>query len=123
MTLEENRKLKRKLKKAGYIIKDGYTNKDEWVAEMKIPAEMKIHAKLKNLMDNLTIVDCSYENMDRMKYRKKLNGKLEEIWDYRRMEDFELNDVLKAVGDLNLMFKNLLIEQKLQKIKEMCGDD
>ena len=111
MTLEENRKLKRKLKKAGYIIKDSYTNKDEWVAETYIDK------------NKITIVDCSYEEMDRMKYRRKLNGKWEDIWDYRRMEDFELNDVLKAVGDIELMYKNLLIEQKLQKIKDMCGDD
>ena len=111
MTLEENRKLKRKLKKAGYIIKDGYQSPDEWVAETYIDK------------NKITIVDCSYEEMDRMKYRRKLNGKWEDIWDYRRMEDFELNDVLKAVGDIKLMYKNLLIEQKLQKIKEMCGDD
>ena len=122
MTLEENRKLKRKLKKAGYIIKDGYQSPDEWVAEIKIPAELKNSIKHRDA-NTMTIVDCSYEEMDRMKYRKKLNGKWEEIWDYRRMEDFELNDVLKAVGDLDLMFKNLLIEKKLQKIKEMCGDD
>lgn len=111
MTLEENRKLKRKLKKAGYIIKDGYQSPDEWVAETYIDG------------NKITVVDCSYEEMDRMKYRKNLNGEWKDIWDYRRMEDFELNDVLKAVGDLDLMFKNLLIEQKLQKIKEMCGDD
>ena len=122
MTLEENRKLKRKLKKAGYIIKDGYTNKDEWVAEMKIHEELKNSIKHRDA-NTLTIVDCSYEEMDRMKYRRKLSGKWEEIWDYRRMEDFELNDVLKAVGDLDLMLKNLLIAQKIQKIKEMCGDD
>ena len=122
MTLEENRKLKRKLKKAGYIIKDGYTNKDEWVAEMKIPEELKNSIKHRDA-NTLTIVDCSYEEMDRMKYRRKLSGKWDEIWDYRHMEDFELNDVLKAVGDLDLMLKNLLIAQKIQKIKEMCGDD
>jgi Zn-finger domain-containing protein len=109
--LEENRKLKKKLKKAGYIIKDSFTNPSEWVAETYIDK------------NKITIVDCSYEEMDRMKYRKKLNGKWEDIWDYRRMEDFELNDVLKAVGDIELMYKNLLIEQKLQKIKDMCGDD
>jgi hypothetical protein len=108
MTLEENRKLKRKLKMAGYIIKDRYTNKDEWVAAIELPGE------------TMTIVDCSYEEMDRMKYRRKLNGDWEEIWDYRLMEDFDLEEVLKAVGDLDLMMKNLLIEQKIQKIKEMC---
>jgi hypothetical protein len=111
MTLEENRQLKRKLKKAGYIIKDSYKTPDEWVAETYIDK------------NKITIVDCSYEEMDRMKYRRKLNGKWEDIWDYRRMEDFELNDVLKAVGDIELMYKNLLIEQKLSKIKDMCGDD
>ena len=119
MTLEENKKLKRKLKKAGYIIKDGYQSPDEWVADIKVPEEF---SKFSN-RGTLTIVDCSYEEMDRMKYRKKLTGKWDEIWDYRHMEDFELNDVLKAVGDIKLMYKNLLIEQKLQKIKEMCGDD
>lgn len=120
MTLEENRKLKRKLKKAGYIIDDHYLRKDEWVAKIETPVELK---KLNiNERGTLTIVDCSYEEMDRMKYRKKLTGNWDEIWDYRSMKDFELNDVLKAVGDLDLMFKNLLIEQKLQKIKEMCGD-
>lgn len=123
MTLEENRKLKRKLKKAGYIIKDGYNSPDEWVACIKVPAEYKRLDSYDIDRDSITIVDCSYEEMDRMKYRRKLNGEWKDIWDYRRMEDFELNDVLKAVGDLDLMFKNLLIEQKLQKIKEMCGDD
>ena len=119
MTLEENRKLKRKLKKAGYIIKDGYSNPDEWIATIEVPEEF---SKFSN-RGTMTIVDCSYEEMDRMKYRKQLTGKWEEIWDYRRMEDFELNDVLNAVGDLDLMFKNLLIAKKMQKIKEMCGDD
>ena len=122
MTLEENRKLKRKLKKAGYIIKDGYTNKDEWVAEIKVPEELKNYTKHRDAY-TMTIVDCSYEEMDRMKYRKQLTGKWDEIWDYRHMENFELDEVLKAVGDLDLMLKKLLIAQKLQKIKEMCGDD
>lgn len=120
MTLEENRKLKRKLKKAGYIIKDGYNSPDEWVAEIKIPEE------LKNLSDRdykMTIVDCSYEEMDRMKYRRKLTGKWDDIWDYRRMENFDFEEVLKKLGNIDLMLKSLLIEQKLQRIKEMCGDD
>ena len=122
MTLEENRKLKRKLKKAGYIIKDSYTNKDEWVAEMKIPEELKNSIKHRDA-NTMTIVDCSYEEMDRMKYRKKLTGKWEEIWDYRRMEDFDFEEILKKLGNIDLMIKSLLIEQKLQKIKDMCGDD
>ena len=115
MTLEENRKLKRKLKKAGYIIKDsGYASPDEWIAEIKVPEEFR------NFSDRdykMTIVDCSYEEMDRMKYRRKLTGEWDDIWDYRPMKDFELDDVLKAVGDLDLMFKNLLIEQKIKKIE------
>jgi ribosome maturation protein Sdo1 len=123
MTLEENRKLKRKLKKAGYIIKDGYQSPDEWVAAIKVPAEYKRLDIYDFDRDSMTIVDCSYENMDRMKYRKMLIGKWDDIWDYRRMEDFDLEEVLKAVGDIELMYKNLLIEQKLQKIKDMCGDD
>ena len=122
MTLEENRKLKRKLKKAGYIIKDSYTNKDEWVAEMKIPEELKNSIKHRDA-NTMTIVDCSYEEMDRMKYRKKLTGKWEEIWDYRRMEDFDFEEILKKLGNIDLMIKSLLIEQKIQKIKEMCGND
>ena len=121
MTLEENRKLKRMLKKVGYIIKDDYNNPDGWVAAIKTPAEYKNHDIIDR--DSMTIVDCSYEKMDRMKYRKQLIGKWDDVWDYRRMEDFELNDVLKAVGDLDLMYKNLLVEQKMQKIREMCGDD
>jgi len=107
MTLEENRKLKRKLKKAGYIIKDsGYINPDEFVAETYIDK------------NKITIVDCSYEEMDRMKYRKKLNGKWEDIWDYRLMKDFDLEEVLKKIGNIDLMIKNLLIEQKIQKIEK-----
>ena len=122
MTLEENRKLKRKLKKAGYIIKDSYQSPDEWVAEMKIPEELKNSIKHRDA-NTMTIVDCSYEEMDRMKYRKKLTGKWEEIWDYRRMEDFDFEEILKKLGNIDLMIKSLLIEQKLQKIKDMCGDD
>lgn len=123
MTLEENRKLKRKLKKAGYIIKDCYNSPDEWVAAIKVPAEYKKLDIYDFDRDSITIVDCSYEEMDRMKYRRKLTGKWDEIWDYRRLEDFDLEEVLKAVGNMNLLFKNLLIEKKLQKIREMCGDD
>ena len=117
MTLEENRQLKRKLKKAGYIIKDsGYINPDEFVAEIKVPEELRNFIPYGDIM---TIVDCSYESMNRMKYRKGIKGSWEEIWDYRLMKDFELDEVLKAVGNIDLMIKNLLIEQKIQKIEEM----
>ena len=118
MTLEENRKLKKKLKKAGYIIDDHYLSDDEWTAKIETPEELKNYDN----RGTMTIVDCSYEEMDRMKYRKKLNGDWEEIWDYRRMEDFDLDEVLKDVGDLDFMLKNLMIEKKLQKIKEMFND-
>jgi len=117
MTLEENRQLKRKLKKAGYIIKDsGYANPDEWIAEIKVPEEFRNFIPYDDIM---TIVDCSYESMDRMKYRKGMKGSWEEMWDYRPMKDFELDEVLKKIGNIDLMIKNLLIEQKIQKIEEM----
>ena len=117
MTLEENRQLKRKLKKAGYIIKDsGYANPDEWIAEIKVPEEFRNFIPYDDIM---TIVDCSYESMDRMKYRKSMKGSWEEMWDYRPMKDFELDEVLKAIGNIDLMIKNLLIEHKIQKIEEM----
>ena len=117
MTLEENRKLKKKLKKAGNIIKDGYASPDEWTASIKTPKEFKNFDSYDCDRDKITIVDCSYEEMDRMKYRKKLIGKWEEIWDYRRMEDFDLEEVLKKVGNIDLIYKNFLIEQKNKKIE------
>lgn len=117
MTLEENRKLKRKLKKAGYIIKDGYASPDEWTASIKTPKEFKNLDSYDCDRDKITIVDCSYDNMVMMKYRRKLNGKWEEIWDYRPMKDFDLEEVLKTVGNKDLMNKNFLIEQKIKKIE------
>lgn len=115
MTLEENRKLKEKLKKAGYIIEDkGYRSPDEWVAMIKVPEEFKKYDD-----GIMTIVDCTYEDMDRMKYRKAITGKWDDIWDYRPMKDFDLDEVLEKVGNIDLMIKNLLIEQKIQKIEEM----
>ena len=117
MTLEENRQLKRKLKKAGYIIKDsGYINPDEFVAEIKVPEEFRNFIPYGD--DIMTIVDCSYESMNRMKYRKGIKGSWEEIWDYRLMKDFDLDEVLNAVGNIDLMIKNLLIKQKIQKIEK-----
>jgi hypothetical protein len=116
MTLEENRQLKEQLKKAGYIIKDSYKTPDEWVAKIKVPEELRNFIPYNDIM---TIVDCSYESMDRMKYRKGIKGSWEEIWDYRLMKDFDLEEVLKKIGNIDLMIKNLLIEQKIQKIEEM----
>ena len=118
MTLEENRKLKRMMKKAGYIINDSYSSPDEWTAEIKIPEEFKNLGYRGYKDDEMTIVDCSYEDMDRMKYRRKLTGKWDEIWDYRPMKDFDLEEVLEKVGNIDLMIKNLLIEQKIGRIEK-----
>lgn len=35
----------------------------------------------------------------------------------RRMEDFDLEEVLKKVGNIDLIYKNFLIEQKNKKIE------
>lgn len=114
MTLEENQKLKEKLRKLGYYIQLYQANPEQWSA--KLYDKENRDDEVKNLM--LTIVDCSYEGMDYIKIRTRIHGTFYTIAERLTMNECSVDYVLSLVGPANIQIKMMLNRERLEKINE-----
>lgn len=118
MTKEECKKLKRKLKKLGYKIKDGYSEPDMWAVDMNFYIEEDKNDIIVNYSyycGELTMVDCSYNNLSHIKYRTRLYGPTETSFVYKRLEDCTVQEVLDNIKEVSLQTKKYKIEAELEK--------
>ena len=110
MTIEENKELKEALKLQGLIIKrNKIWGKHEWVAYMMFNAEDGI----------LKVVDCSYENMSAIKYRKQImDFDIKNLWECKDLKDCTVDEVLLSIKRLSIQIKEHEMNKKLNRIKE-----
>ena len=116
MTKEECKKLKRTLKKLGYVINDGYTSPDMWAVDMNFDIDEDDNNIISRYHYGiLTIVDCSYNNLSHIKYRTRLFGPTETSFVYKRLEDCTVKEVLDNIKEVSLQTKKYKIEAEIEK--------
>ena len=113
MTLEENQKLKGKLRELGYYIQLYPDKPEQWSAKLYYKENWDEVAK--NL---ITIVDCSYEGMNYIKIRTRIHGTFYNIAERLSMNECSVDYVLSLVGPANIQIKMMLNRERLEKIDE-----
>lgn len=111
MTIEENQELRETLSSQGLLIKRDKTwGKHEWVAKMKYNE------------DYINVVDCSYQNMTDIKYRKKFifddyifNS---DEWEMKSLKECTVDEVLLAIKNLKIQIKEQKMAEKLDRIEK-----
>ena len=92
MTIEENQELRETLRNQGLLIKTSKVwGKHEWVAGIKYNE------------DYVKVVDCSYENMTDIKYRKQFINSNE--WEMKTLEECPVEEVLLSIKRLKIQIK------------------
>lgn len=114
MTLEENQKLKEKLRKLGYYIQLYPDKPEQWSAKLYVKEDGD--EPVKNLM--ITIVDCSYGGMNYIKIRTRIHGTFYTIAERLSMNECSVDYVLSLVGPANIQIKMMLNRERLEKINE-----
>lgn len=114
MTLEENQKLKEKLRELGYYIQLYPDKPEQWSAKLYDKENWDEVAK--NLM--ITIVDCSYDGMNYIKIRTRIHGTFYTIAERLSMNECSVDYVLNLVGPANIQIKKMLNRERLEKINE-----
>ena len=110
MTKEENLALRDRLKELGLIV-DTYSG-SEWAASMKDPNKS---------WNSITIVDCSYGGKDIMKYRIKMDDRIfnkPEFFVTKQISECSVKEVMESVNKMDLMYKELLMEKKIERMKD-----
>ena len=111
MTIEENQELRETLRTQGLLIKSDKTwGKYYWVAAIKYNDEY------------IKVVDCSYENMSNIKYRKQIifddyifNSN---EWEMKSLKECTVEEVLLAVKSLKIQIKEQKMYEKLNRIEK-----
>ena len=111
MTIEENKKLRETLRNQGLLIKRDRTwGKHEWVAAIKYNEGY------------VKVVDCSYENMTDIKYRKQFifddymfNSN---EWEMKTLEECTVEEVLLNIKRLKIQIKEQKMIKKLNRIEK-----
>jgi len=111
MTIEENQELRETLRTQGLLIKRERTwGKHEWVAAIKYNEGY------------VKVVDCSYENMTDIKYRKQFifddymfNSN---EWEMKTLKECTVEEVLLAVKSLKIQIKEQKMNVKLNRIEK-----
>ena len=112
MTIEENKKLRETLRNQGLLIKREITwGKHEWVAYMTY-----------NYMF-IKVVDCSYENMTDIKYRKQFLDDDDSYfnyneWEMKTLEECTVEEVLLNIKRLKIQIKEQKMIKKLNRIEK-----
>ena len=114
MTREESKILKRKLKKLGYKIKTGYSDPDMWAVDINFEVDEENNVVTNYCNGSLNIVDCSYDNLSLIKYRKRLYGTFETAFVYKRLENCTVQEVLDNIDEISLQIKKYKIEAEIE---------
>lgn len=111
MTIEENQELRETLSNQGLLIKRERTwGKHEWVAAIKYNEGY------------VKVVDCSYENMTDIKYRKQFifddymfNS---DEWEMKTLEECTVEEVLLSIKRLKIQIKEQKMIKRLNRIEK-----
>jgi hypothetical protein len=111
MTIEENQELRETLRNQGLLIKRDRTwGKHEWVAAIKYNEGY------------VKVVDCSYENMTDIKYRKQFifddyifNN---DEWEMKTLEECTVEEVLLNIKRLKIQIKEQKMIKRLNRIEK-----
>lgn len=111
MTIEENQELRETLRNQGLLIKREITwGKHEWVAAIKYNEGY------------VKVVDCSYENMTDIKYRKQFifddymfNSN---EWEMKTLEECTVKEVLLNIKRLKIQIKEQKMIKRLNRIEK-----
>lgn len=110
MTIEENQELRETLRTQGLLIKSDKTwGKYYWVAAIKYNDEY------------IKVVDCSYENMSNIKYRKQIifdDYIFSNEWEMKSLKECTVEEVLLAVKSLKIQIKEQKMNEKLNRIEK-----
>lgn len=112
MTLEENQKLKEKLRELGYNIHLFPDKPMEWTARVYVDEVTGFKREI------ITVVDSSYEGMDYIKIRTRIHGTFDSVAERLSMQECSVDYVLSLVGPANIQIKKMLNREKLEKIDE-----
>ena len=117
MTLDENLALRDHLGELGFIIDTFNNNGSKWAASKSSLLEWEDSIKH---WYNITIVDCSYADKDFIKYRIKLEDKFfndENSFIAKPIKDCTVEEVMKQVNELDLMYKKWKLECKMARLE------
>lgn len=111
MTIEENQELRETLRNQGLLIKRERTwGKHEWVAAIKYNEGY------------VKVVDCSYENMSDIKYRKQFifddymfNSN---EWEMKTLEECTVEEILLSIKRLKIQIKEQKMIKRLNRIEK-----
>lgn len=111
MTIEENQELRETLRNQGLLIKRERTwGKNEWVAAIKYNEGY------------VKVVDCSYENMTDIKYRKQFifddymfNSN---EWEMKTLKECTVEEVLLNIKRLKIQIKEQKMIKRLNRIEK-----
>lgn len=112
MTLEENQELRETLRAQGLLIKmDRTWGKHEWIASIKYNESY------------VKVVDCSYENMTDIKYRKSFIDEesyfsWSAVWEMKTLKECTVEEVLLNIKRLNIQIKEQKMIKKLNRIEK-----
>ena len=111
MTLEENQELRETLRTQGLLIKmDRTWGKHEWIASIKYNESY------------VKVVDCSYENMTDIKYRKSFIDEesyfsWSAVWEMKTLKECTVEEVLLNIKRLKIEIKEQKMIKKLNRIE------
>lgn len=111
MTLEENQELRETLRTQGLLIKmDRTWGKHEWIASIKYNESY------------VKVVDCSYENMTDIKYRKSFIDEesyfsWSAVWEMKTLKECTVEEVLLNIKRLKIEIKEQKMNKKLNRIE------
>lgn len=111
MTIEENQELRETLRTQGLLIKSDKTwGNKYWVAAIKY------------YEGYVKVVDCSYENMTNIKYRKQFifddymfNSN---EWERKSLKECTVEEVLLSIKRLKIQIKEQKMNEKLNRIEK-----
>jgi len=111
MTIEENQELRETLRAQGLLIKSDRTwGKHEWIASIKYNESY------------VKVVDCSYENMTDIKYRKSFIDEESyfswNVWEMKALKECTVEEVLLNIKRLNIQIKEQKMIKKLNRIEK-----
>lgn len=111
MTIEENQELLETLSNQGLLIKRDKTwGKHEWVAKMKYNDR------------TIKVVDCSYEHMTSIKYRKQFIFDAYMFnsygWVFKSLKECTVDEVLLVIKNLKIQIKEQKMTEKLDRIEK-----
>jgi len=112
MTIEENQELRETLRTQGLLIKmDRTWGKHEWIASIKYNENY------------VKVVDCSYENMTDIKYRKSfIDGEhyysWDVAWEMKTLKECTVEEVLLNIKRLKIQIKEQKMIKRLNRIEK-----